>query len=254
MFSLTIWGCGLVLITVLLARAFAKRLVSRYPLFYGYLSFVLLTSNCLLAIYLVRPEYYRPFYWYVEFVTAALGCGVVWEIYRGALKRFPGAARMARNVLLFLLAVVLSKAIADTWNGTAWQHGRTFWVEAERDLRGAQGIVLIGLIAVIALYRIPMGSNLWGMTLGYGLLIGSNVISLTLRAFLGEAFQNTWRYVQPLSYLAVLCVWGLALWSYRPAAAPKGSPEIEEDYEVLVASTTNALLRARLYLRRTLRP
>lgn len=238
---------------VLLARACYARLVFKYPLFFVYLSFVLLTSSCLFLVYLTRRDRYGPFYWYVEFPTAALGCAVVWEIYRGALGHFPGAARMARNMLILALVIVLSKTIADAWLGSGWWPDRTM-IELERDLRGVQAGVLIGLLAVIAVYRIPMGANLWGMMLGYGLLISSNVITLTLRGLLGHNFQTAWNYLQPLSYVAVLCIWCVGLWSYKPVALPENDPKIERDYQLLVGATSRALLQARTYLRRTLRP
>jgi hypothetical protein len=253
MISLTIWMIGLILMAVQLARACTKKLIAKYPLFYIYLSCVLATSSCLLLIYLAKPRSYGAVYWYVEFLGASVGCAVVWEIYRVALRRFPGAARMARNVLVFLLALALSNVIADAWRGAAWWPVGTV-VELERDLRGVQGAALIGLIAVIAFYRIPLGANLWGMTLGYGLLVSSNMITLTLRAFFGARFQTAWLYLQPVSYLAVLSIWCMSLWSYKPATLPARDPRIEQDYQLLARTTSRTLLQASNYLRKALRP
>jgi hypothetical protein len=253
MLTLAIWSVGLSLMTVQLGRAFIERIVFRYPLFYLYLSFVLLTSSCLLLIYLKKPTYYRVLYWYIEFFGVALGCGVVWEIYRNALRRFPGAARLARNLLILILLLVLSRAIADGFRGALfWPYEAT--VALERDLRGVQGGALIGLVTIIALYRIPLGANLWGMTLGYGLLVSSNVITLSLRGLLGSGFQTAWLYLQPMSYLAVLGIWCAALWSYKPVVLPGGEHKIEQDYRLLATRTSGALLEASAYLRRTLRP
>jgi hypothetical protein len=253
MITLAIWLAGLSLMALQLARACTARIVFKYPLFYIYLSFVLLTSSGLLLIYLTKRSYYGSLYWYTEFLGAALGCGVVWEIYRGALGRFPGAARLARNAFVLLLVLAISKAIADGFRGTAWWPRETM-VELERDLRGIQGGALIGLVAIIGLYRIPLSANLWGLTFGYGLLVGSNVITLSLRGFLGESFQTVWLYLQPVSYLAVLGVWCAALWSYSPAVTPKPDAKIEQDYQFLAKTTSKALLDATTFLRRTLRP
>ncbi|HVH72046.1 MAG TPA: hypothetical protein VNB49_13160 [Candidatus Dormibacteraeota bacterium] len=202
-------------------------------------------------IYLAKPKYYARFYWYVEFVGVMLGCGVVWEIYRRALAHFPGAAQMARNVLLFILLMVLSKALVDTWNGAAWW--ATTAVELERNLRAVQAAVLIGFLMIAAFYRIPLGQNLWGMLLGYGLLISSSVIILAFRILLGASFQTAWRYLQPLSYLTVLYIWCTTLWSYKIAPLPKAEPKIEQDYQLLAAATRKGLLQARAYLARTMR-
>jgi hypothetical protein len=160
---------------------------------------------------------------------------------------------MARNVLLLVLAIVISKVIADNWNRIGgWPAGTA--VEIERDLRAVQVALLIGLVAVLAVYRIPVGRNLWGMMLGYGLFISSNLITLTVRAFLGDAFQRAWSYVQPLTYVGALFLWCLTLWSYHPASPAETHPGIERDYQFLVQTTARGLLQARSYLRRALRP
>lgn len=253
MLTLVIWLVGLLLMVVQLGRAFIERIVFRYPLFYLYLSFVLLTSSCLLLIYLEKPTRYPALYWYIEFFGVALGCGVVWEIYRNALGRFPGAARLARNLLMLTLLLVLSSAIVGGFHGTIqWPHETT--VALERDLRGVQGGALIGLVAIIGLYRIPLGSNLWGMIIGYGVLVSSNVITLSLRGLLGRGFETGWRYLQPISYLAVLGIWCAALWSYKPVLLPEVDHKIEQDYELLAERTSGALLEATTYLRRAFRP
>jgi hypothetical protein len=253
MLSLAVWLTTLVLETLILLQALKGEFLSKYILFYAYLGSVFLQSIFLLIIYLVRPSYYAPLYWSAEFVSVVMGCGVVWEIYRGALGRFPGAARMARNVLLLILLMVISNVLVNTWSSTVWQPAGTV-VELERDMRAIQAMVLIGLVIIIAFYRIPLGRNLWGMMLGYGLFIGTNVITLALRALLGDSFQTAWRYLQPLSYLAVLCVWYMTLWSYKAAPAPKAQLQVEQDYQFVSAATKRGLLQARAYLRRAMRP
>lgn len=251
--SLAVWLTTLVLETLLLLQAFRRDFFRKYTLFYAYLSCVFLVSFFLLVIYLAEPNYYAPLYWSGEFVGVVLGCGVVWEIYRQALGRFPGAARMARNVLVLILLVIVSKVLANTWNGAVrWPAGIV--VEVERNLRAVQAMALIGLVVVIAFYRVPLGQNLWGMMLGYGVFIGTSVIILALRVLLGDSFQTAWHYLQPLSYLAVLCIWCATLWSYKTAAVTKTEPKIEQDYQLIAGRTRKGLLQARAYLGRALRP
>jgi hypothetical protein len=253
MLSLAVWLTTLVLETLLLFQAFKGEFLWKYTLFYLYLGSVFLQSFSLLIIYLAKPNYYAPLYWSAEFVSVVLGCGIVWEIYRGALGRFPGAARMARNVVLFILLMVFAKVLVNTWNGTVWRPAGMV-VGLERDLRAVQAVMLIGLVIIIAFYRIPLGQNLWGMMLGYGLFIGTNVIILALRVLLGNSFQTAWHYLQPLSYLAVLCIWCITLWSYKAAPVPKTELQIEQDYQFLAGATKRGLLQARAYLTRAMRP
>ena len=252
MFSLAIWLTTLALEALVLLRALKQRFLREYRLFYVYMGCVFFQSFALLVVYLAKPMYYARLYWYVEFVGVALGCGVVWDIHRRALGRFQGAAQMARNILMFTLLLVFSKVLVDAWNGVfLWT---TAVVELERNLRAAQAAVLIGFLIIVAFYRIPLGQNLWGMMLGYGLLISSSVIILAFRIVLGDPFQTAWHYLQPLFYLTVLCIWCTTLWSYRIAPMPKAEPKIEQDFQLLAAATRKGLLQTRTYLARTMRP
>jgi hypothetical protein len=253
MFTLAVWVAGLALEGLLLVRAILGDFLRKYPLFYLYLGWVLALSSVRLIIYLAEPAYYRVFYWYTQPFSVLIGCGLVWEIYRQALGRYPGAARMARNVLLFLVLMVLSKILVNAWNGSVqWQAGTT--AELERNMRTVQGILLISLILVLAHYAIPLGRNLKGMILGYGLFISTSLIDLTLRLLLGDSFQKSWQYLQPIFYLATLTVWSLSLFSYQTAPLPATEPEIEADYQLLAARTRKQLLQLRAYLARAIRP
>lgn len=251
MFTLAVWVAGLVLEGLLLVRAILGDFLRKYPLFYLYLGWVLALSSVRLIIYLAEPAFYRPFYWYTQPLSVLVGCALVWEIYRQALGRYPGAARMARNVLFFFVLLVLSKILVNMWNGSVqWQAGTT--AELERNMRTVQGILLIALILVLAHYAIPLGRNLKGMILGYGFFISTSVINLTFRVFLGDSFQKWWQYLQPIFYLAVLGVWCWALWFYQAAPLPATEPKIEGDYQLLATSTRKGLLFIRAYLRRAM--
>ncbi len=206
-----------------------------------------------LVIYLAEPTFYRSFYWHTQPLSVFVGCVVVWEIYRRALGRFPGAARMARNLLVLILLILVAKVLANIPNVSAgWLTGTT--AELERNLRAVQAVMLMGLITVIGSYRIPLGRNLWGMLLGYGLFVSTSVINLTLRVLLGDSFQTVWQYLQPILYLTVLCVWCVTLWSYQATPLPETEPKIEHDYQLLAAATKKSLVRARAYLGRAIRP
>src|SRR5437879_12440990 len=120
MFALAVWMVGLALEAVILARAIRAGFLTKYWLFYLYLGWVFALSSVRLIIYLAEPAYYRVLYWYTQPLSVLIGCGLVWEIYRQAFRRYPGAARMARNLLLFLLPMLFSKLVVNAWNGSDW--------------------------------------------------------------------------------------------------------------------------------------
>ena len=236
MVSSALWLIGLALESLLLVRAVHSSLLNRYKLFYLYLGWVLLGDLLTVPIYYFRPEFYPYVYWCEEFCSVLLGCGVVLEIYRAALSHYPGAAHMARNVILFLFVFSISRVLVKAWNSPKWIPGATT-LETERDLRTVQTAVLTGLLALLAYYAIPIGRNLRGIVAGYSFFLGMNLIHLSARDSLGGQFQWIWDYLQPISYVVVLLVWVATLWSYAPSSQPEGGTHLERDYQSLLSAT-----------------
>lgn len=253
MLSSLFWVTGLVLESVLLARAVLGNLLKYYSLFYLYLISVLLPSASLFAIYHLWPNFYSPAYWFTQFLNVLLGCALVWEVYKVAFAQYPGAARMARNVLLFVFILTITRIFVKAWNSANWIPGKTT-LETERDLRIVQLALLIGLVALFASYAIPLGRNLKGIVCGYGLFIATSVAHLTLRDYLGDSFQRAWQYLQPICYLVALLVWCGTLWSYAPVPRPITESRLDADYESLIAATKRKVRSARSYVVKVMRP
>jgi len=248
----SVWVLGVALESLLLMRAVASPWWRRYPLFFAYVASVFIQEVSLLVIFLFKFKYYASFYWYGEFISLFVGCGVSWEIFRLVLGRFPGAGRMARNVLLFVLIMVCTKGVVDACNGSAPLPSTA--IELERNLRAIQALSLIVLAVFTTYYAIPMGRNIKGIFVGYGLFIGTSVMTLTLLASLGETFQTVWVFLQPFCYAAVLGIWCTALWKYEDGRQLESQAKIEEDYQSLVLVTRKGLLQARTFLSKGMRP
>jgi hypothetical protein len=111
----------------------------------------------------------------------------------------------------------------------------------ERDFRAVQALTLCGVLIVVSYYRIDLGRNLLGITVGLGLYVGSTIVSHELRDYLGPAFNTGWNAIQPYTYLVSLLVWTFTLWSYAPAAVPEAPPESDHGYEAFARQTQQAL-------------
>src|SRR5438045_1760326 len=104
-------------------------------------------------------------------------------------------------------------------------------------VRGLQGRLLARFpvfyvyILFVWLCAIPLGRNLSGILLGYGLFVGISVIQLTFVTNTASRFNRFWAHVSPGSYLMVLGLWALHLWSYAPNPEPKRAVRLEEQYQ-----------------------
>jgi len=247
MLSTALWIMALALESALLLRAFQANFLKHYRLFYLYLGWVLISDVSRILFYYLLPKTYGYAYWYSQFISVVVGCAVVWEAYKVALGRYPGTARIARDVLPFMFILALTRVLVKAWNSPNWIPGKTT-LETERDLRTVQLALLLGLVALFASYAIPLGRNLKGIIYGYGLFIATSVVHLTLRDYLGDSFQRSWQYIQPACYVLVLLAWCVSLWSYAPIPEPTTDPGLEADYESLVATTKRKLQSVRGYL------
>lgn len=251
MLSLTLSLSALALESALLVQAFQKHFRKHYRIFYFYLGWVFISSLSLLPLYYQWPKGYGYAYWGTQYFTLIVGCAVVWEVYKVALARYPGAARMARNVLPFLFILTITRVFVKAWNSPNWIPEKTT-LETELDLRIVQLALLAGLVVLFASYAIPLGRNLKGIVYGYGLFVLTSVVHLALREYLGDGFERSWEYIQPICYLVVLAVWCATLWSYAPVPEPATEPHLEADYQSLIAASKRKIHSARNSLRKAM--
>jgi len=247
-FTQILWWIGNATEAFILVRSIKGKLYEKYPAFYFYLSAVLLIDLLRFAAYTFQPNLHRLLYWYTEYLVATVGYAVILEIYKHALKSSPGAARIARIFLLGVLGAVVLKVMLNAPSGPTWSPAANL-AELERNLRTVQLLLLFGIVALLAYYRIPISRNLKGITFGYGFYVFACVMSLAFGSLPDYALKPAWRLVQPVAFLAALFIWGGTLWSYQPSPEPETKSEIERDYKFLSEQTTRILSRARSYLK-----
>jgi hypothetical protein len=249
MLTQIIWWSGVLLESLLLLRGFQGKLFVRFPIFYSYVFFVFAKSLLLFGLYRRAPQHYVLTYYICQFVALVLGSLVLFEIYRVALRQYPGTARVARNLLLLVFALAFAKALVNHSYGPLWWPAKTY-EELERNLRVVQAFAILAIIVVFVVYAIPRSRNLKGILAGYGLFVASRIVQLSLLSHLGSSFERIFLYVEPFAYLIVLFIWTSALWS--PVAEPAHSPSPLEiaaaDHPALVSRTQQDLQNIQLGL------
>lgn len=248
------WWSENALEALLLYRAIHGGFFGKYPVFYSYLSYVLLSSVSGFAIYIWKPAFYPTFYWSLQLVSVTIGYCVIWEIFRQIFRPYPGAARLTRNVLAAILVFVLCKVFLNAALHGSWVAPARNPADLERYLRIVQAALLLTIVGLVTYYVIPLSRNIKGMILGYGLFIGLSVIQLALGAFLGNSFQKIWSHLASVSYSAALVTWCATLWTYQPSVSLRGETALGHDYERLAARTANVLAQLRGNLLRAPRP
>jgi len=250
--SLVVWWIALAIEALVLVRAFRGKLISRYVFFYAYISSVLIFDIARYVIYTARPTMYPEWYWLAQYVSLITGCGIILEIFKYVLSPYPGAERIATVGGLALFGIIFVFALVYPAVGPNWSPAEASYA-LERDLRTVQAMFLFGVLAIISYYGIVIGRNIRGMILGYGLYIGTSLVSLALRSYAGPPANALWTTVQPVSYVLSLMIWATTLWSYQPNPVRDPSVRLEADYEALAGRTRSVMRTMRSHLGKAVR-
>jgi hypothetical protein len=257
MSTFILWLAGVAVEALILFVSFRRKLFTKYPLFYAYIASVLFFSIFMFLILLRSHDWYTHWYWIGQLVTLIIGYGVMLEILKQTLSPYPGAERFGTFVILGIFTVIFSYVIIQSLRMPHWSPASST-LEFERDLRGVQALVLVGILGVIFHYRIAIGKNLRGLIYGYGLYIGTSLMSLGLGAYAGSEAATHWNALQTFSYLVSLVIWAAAMWSYQPNPVPRGTGRgpggVEADYQTLVQKTRDMLDAMRSHITRVARP
>jgi hypothetical protein len=240
--TMAIWSVGTALEILLLVRAYQGNLFRRFPVFYTYLLFVAVDDLLRMAVYRWLPSDYFQFYWITQFLSLLVGSGIIFEIYRVALRCFPGAARMSRYLLFVVFAAVFARAIVvRSADFISWLASSSLMLE--RNLRIVQALAIVSLVALFLWYAIPFGRNLKGILVGYSLFIAASITQYVLWIHHWNPVTSFWSHAESVSYLLVLVIWVTMLWSFQPAPEEQHGARLETDYEFILSSTRNQFRR-----------
>ena len=214
---------GLPVHALILVRGVWAKLWRVYPFFYIPLGLSLIGGVSLYWISFRHPDLFFSAYWRVQIVTMLLACGSLVELstkgFDTSDKSATAIGRLIRH-LVYLVAGGAALIYVLYWRSTPKTKGTQMAMVAfERDFRVTQALILVGLVAAVLYFGIPLGRNLKGMLFGYGIYVSSSLITLALESHF-PWFHNTWATLQPWSYVASLFIYLFCLWNYEPASAP----------------------------------
>jgi hypothetical protein len=205
----------------LLVRGAKARLLRKYPFFYFPLACSLLASTCLSMVSSTGGgKLYARWYWDAQFLTMFVACGNIIEILRHGFAHTRGARDFGLAVRYALYVAIMVFGAAYLLRRTGVER-QLHVIAIERDFRMVQAVILLVLLAGLFYFGIPLGRNLNGIFLGYGIYIGVSLMTLALESNFHKSFYAVWALLQPLSYLVSLIIYLFSLWTYRPASMPR---------------------------------
>ncbi len=201
---------------ILLLRAQRGRYLARFPLFYSFVAFSLLSGAAAQVVKPLDPALFPSAFWFQYLAIQIAEFGVLAEFSDHLLDSYPVLRSMGRGVILALTAALLVFFIVPVF----FQEQSTSLAILALSKRGmiAKAILIAVLFLGARYYRLHLSRNTSGMIAGFAAYVAINIVNFQLAAVLGrEAYATTFSLVGPLSYVLCYGIWTVVMWKYEPA-------------------------------------
>ncbi|MDA2934556.1 hypothetical protein MYX82_09470 [Acidobacteria bacterium AH-259-D05] len=209
------WVTSDLLVVLILLRAVKQRMLLAYPLFFGYLAFVLTNSlmRWVVALSFKRnSSLYHAVYDLPTFVFPLLHIWILWDIYR----RIVGYSKTSWRSVFRSMTMVGVLTVPIVWGVSSVKGGHFFYHYHAVTLFLQMAICLqICREAVRAREEIDLGQNLKGILSGLSLMIGCQAVNFVGFLFTQSSSEFFWFFVQFI-YLLALILFAYTLWDYAP--------------------------------------
>ena len=214
LYSLVIWIVGSTLQAVLLLRARQGRFLCRFPLFFSYVGYTLAASLVGCSIWRLLPNFYPPYYWFQMLIVMLAEFAVLVEISDHIFEPLPAIRRFGRLLVIclsatFLVLYILPSLIHPKPSGAAL-------LEITLRLSVTKAAIAALLLAAVGYYRLPIGRNVGGLMLGFGLYHGVFISAFSAASAFGKLYGQVLWLVPPLGTDICLLVWTVAMWRPEP--------------------------------------
>lgn len=236
------------LCVLLLVRAMQGRFLRRFPFFFVYVLYMLITGAAAELLYIWQSAVYPEAAWARLLTSLVAEFIVLLEISDHLFGRFPAVRRLGR-----FLAAVICAAFLFAYVLPALSEAHTsqlLILEFYKRASLTKAVVIVVLLAACRFYRLPMTREVSGIIVGFAVFLTSNIVNCTLMEELGvSATERAFGIIGPLSYTLGMLIWTVALWNAKPAlaaqpASPEGRPAMALDLRLeKLNNTLTRLLR-----------
>ncbi len=215
-FAIALFAALYVLCLILLARAVRGRFASKFPLFYGYILYLLLSGIITNAQYIWWPVAYRTGAWLRLLLSFIAEFAVIAEVSDHIFNPYPAIRRLGRFLVMTVSLAFFFLYILPPFLGLRSSSEAVIIDLAKRSSLAKAALIII-LLAAIRYYRLPLGANISGLLLGFSVYLATGVANYALLERFGwPLYGLAFGYLGSLSFTLGLAVWTVAMWRYRP--------------------------------------
>jgi hypothetical protein len=210
------WYAIIPLQGVLLYFLVRNHYIRKFPFFFGYTSFSILSGIGRFAL----KDIYKPylyFYWITEAMYALFGVAVLHEVYRAVFGNLKHAVWFRA---IFPIAVVLTLALTILHVPGLFSGKNSLFTiitASEMGVRLLQVALFLVLICLVALFGLRWRQQAFGVSAGYGIYASVSLLASTKLYEIGSNFEQLWGVATVMSYTLAVAIW---LWYFSHAPEP----------------------------------
>jgi hypothetical protein len=198
-----------------------RGLVQRFPIFFKYTSFAVISSLLGLAVRNNQPLY-SAFFWTSEVVYSLLVFLSLQEIFRSVFQNFYNM-RWFRLIFpgigLLMVTIAGLRTALYPMQGTSWRGTLVISLEI------ATGFLQIGIFGVFVLlvrfFHMRRRQHAFGIALGFGIEAAGSLVVFLLRSEFGTKFDPVVRITPPIAYIIAVAVWLATFFRGEPSQPAK---------------------------------
>jgi len=232
-----LWPIGPALQIATCVYLWRRNLRARYPLFFAYCAFMVLSSLVLFIVSRaagLSSEQYFYSYWSISAVRIGLGFAVIYELFRAALKPFHALRDLGTILFMWAGVMMLLVGVLTAMNGSAPNEASRVIagvLNLERSVRLSQCGMLLFLLLFGSKLGLTFRHRTFGIAMGIGIYAASDLLFVSLRANIGPEWA-------PMYSVLRAFVWNVscAAWLYyvvRPEPAPETLPTMARSRPIL---------------------
>ncbi len=207
---------------LLLVRASKGRFLSRLPVFYSYIVYVLAGTTVVLLVLFLAPAYHTQVYWFYYLVSLLAEFAIILEASDHIFEPYPALRGLGRLVCGLICGVLLLLYIGPAL--FIHEPSSKIFLDLLKSTSLTKGAMIVGLLLAARFFRLPVGRSVKGLLLGFSLYVGASIADAQFALTLGRAaYGSIFEYTGPLAWMVGSLVWVGALWNYQPAWT-KGPP------------------------------
>jgi hypothetical protein len=217
-----LWIAPAVVFAFLAIAMHRRGLRQRYPFFFSYAAFQVVSFLAQFTVYHYWPKLYFYEYWTGAALSIGISFAVIYEIFAEVFSPFAGLRDLGRVLFRWAAVVLVVAAVLMTWTGavTAGDVGTKIMVATERSVRVMQcGMVLLMILCAPYL-GLKVRHRVFGIGVGFGILAAIDLFAVAVFGKLGYTATTFFNMARMTAFNFSAVLWTVYFLRPEPARGP----------------------------------